>query len=243
MTTASLLRNPIERLTTADARKDIGIEVVPMSLDLALRWDRRVQPLINGHYAHATDHSDPKATRADVGWNWERLLDWAAVHNFGRLPGGHGPALAMSIVVTSHTDQFPIGMLTTVPQYRCSVAGASRQRAFAWFLADAPTEAYVWLGIPAVKNVALALLDCGIQASLDLGSDGALLLHAAPQGGTKLHRFYTRAGMARLPEGAPPITPFFRRGKSEQYYHFDATGSKRFCQTFDDFRRRLVERC
>lgn len=244
MPSTSLLKNPIARLTTMDPDLEADIEVIPMSHELAACWDRQVQPLIDGNYAHATPESDPKATRADVGWKWGRLLDLVAWHNFGRHVGGHSPAVAMSIVVRSEAGTpFPIGMLTAVPQYRCSVVGARKDRAFAWFLADAPMEAYEWLDIPAVKNVALALLDCGVQASLDVGADGSLLLRSAPHGGAKLHRFYTRAGMERLTDGAPPITPFFRRWHSEQYFHFDEVKSRAFCQTFDNFRKQLAQKC
>ena len=210
------------------------VQVVPMTERLAHIWHHSVQPRINANYRHAAKGVDDRTVRADVGWNWVRWRYLAGLHNLTSQVGGHGPALAMSIVVdTGTTGEFPIGMLTTVPQLNCTVLKERRDRGFGWFLADAPREVYEQLKTPAAKMVALALLDCGIQAALDLGQDGTFLLHAAPEGGDKLVRFYEhKVGMQRLPQDEPAITRVFRRWNSNEYFQFDDVRAKAFCNQF-----------
>ena len=205
---------------------------------LAYTWHHTVQPLIDTKYRHAAEGVADQMVRADVGWKWVQWLNLAKLHNFTRLAGSHGPALAMCLVVDTGTSgQFPIGMLTTVPQLNCVVSESRRKRGFCWFLADAPRAVYEKLNVPAAKNVALALLDSGIQATLDVGQDGTFLLHAAPEGGVKLTRFYQdKVGMQRLPVAEPAITRVFRRGGSNEYFHFDDVQAQFFCDRFRDYR-------
>jgi hypothetical protein len=39
--------------------------------------------------------------------------------------------------------------------------------------------------------------------------------------------------MEQLPAHADPITRFFRRGPSDEYFHFDEVQAKAFCLGFD----------
>jgi hypothetical protein len=214
------------------------VKVVPMTGRLAYIWHHSVQPHIDLNYRQAADGLPSHSIRADVGWNWVRWLNLAGLHNLTRSAGGHGPAWAMSLVVdTGETGAFPIGMLTTVPRLNCTVFQERRDRGFGWFLADAPKEVYGQLNAPIAKNVALALLDTGIQAALDSGQDGTFLLHAAPEGGDKLIRFYgEKVGMQRLPAGEPAITNIFRRSGSDEYFHFDDVRAQAFSAQFHAFR-------
>jgi len=126
-------------------------------------------------------------------------------------------------------------MLTAVPRLSSFAFGERLHRSFAWYLADAPQETYQdLLGRPYVKRVASALLDCAIQTAIDQGDDGTFLLHADPNGGKHLADFYRiKVGMQQLPAGAPPITRFWRRGNSDEYFHFDEVQAKAFCRQFD----------
>ena len=139
------------------------------------------------------------------------------------------------VVDTGATGWFTIGMLTMVPRLHTNALGLQRDRGFGWFLADAPAEAYVGiLKCPKVREVASALLECGIQASKDSGQDGSFLLHADPSGGDRLKDFYRlNCRMTQLPPNGPPVTLVFRRGKTDEYFHFDASQAAAFCQRFD----------
>jgi hypothetical protein len=235
----SMLQRPIKRTATKDTSRDLLVNVVPMTRELTYLWHEKVQPLVDNNYKHFDVTLPNTQIRADVGWNWVRWFYLAGLHNFSRIISRHGKALALCIVAdTGQTGIFPIGMLTVVPQLKCTVAGDSRERSFAWYLADAPKEVYTTLlNIPPAKNIALALLDCGIQAALDLNQDGTLLLHADPNGGTKLINFYgSTVGMQRLPANSGPITPIFRRDNSEEYFLLDDINSNAFCKTFDCYR-------
>lgn len=230
---SNVIPNSIRRLPTFESSSDMKVKVVPMTVRLAKIWHRHVQPLIDDNY-RLSSQQGTRPIRADVGWNWIRWRNVAGLHNITKALGGHGPALTMCIVVnTEGTGEFPIGMLATVPALKCTVFEENRDRGFGWFLSDAPRELYTKLGAPAAKMVALALLDCGIQATIQSGLDGAFLLHAAPEGGDKLLRFYTeKVRMERLPSNEPPFTPIFRRSKSNEYFYFDDVGATHFCSQF-----------
>ena len=238
---APVLQRPVRSLPSfngAGAPEDVLVEVVPMTARLAYIWHVQSQPLVNKHYVHDGAAGTGKRVRADVGWSWPKYLNLAGLHNLTiTLPGNpHGPALGLCLVVdTGPTGAFPIGMLTTVPRLWCTAFDAERARGFGWFLADAPQEVYTdVLKRGYVKRVATALLDCAIQAALDAGEDGTFLLHADPNGGQHLIDFYKgKVRMEQLPAGAAPITRFWRRANSEEYFHFDEVQAKAFCLEFD----------
>lgn len=234
------LKHPIRSLPVGEDEgiaPDVQVQVVPMTYALAAQWHTQVQPLIDAHFVHASKAGGDQRVRADVGWDWPKQLLLAGLHTrLMRLV--HGPAQALCLVVdTAETGVFPIGMLTIVPLMSCTAFGEERRRGFGWFLSDAPRQAYTeLLGSLPVRTVAPALLDCGIQATLDLGEDGTFLLHADPNGGEHLADFYVRKiGMQRLPEDSAPITPgLFRRFVAPaQYFHFDQVQAERYCLRFD----------
>jgi hypothetical protein len=233
------LNRPIKTLPSTDAvgqPVDISVSVVPMTLALAALWSRYVQPLVDANYQHDEPGALRQNVRADVGWNWNRIL-WLALGHTTTAPVTlSGRALAMSIVVKpSNAPAFPIGMLTAVPQLMCNVFANTRHRGFVWYLSDAPAEAYRQiLKTRPIKGVAPALIDCSIQATLDLTGDAAHLLHADPAGGDKLIDFYNdRCKMIRLPASHGPITPFFRRRNADEYFYFDHAGAAAYSAAYD----------
>ena len=234
-----VLKRPIKTLPSTDAagnQIDVAVSVVPMSSALIGRWASDIQPLIDNEYVHdASSAASGKPVRADVGWNWRLIYAYAAAHTVA-IGGGSGPALAMAIVVQpSGASSFPIGMLTAVPDFTCTAFGTTRSRGFAWFLSDAPQEVYTRvLHQPAVRGVAKALIDCSIQATLDRSFDGTHLLHADPNGGTKLTNFYVvKCGMTQLLNSNGPVTPVWRRGHPDEYFHFDKSAALSFCSKYD----------
>lgn len=244
MTIQDALNAPVRRLPSVDEAGqlvDVPVRVVRMTARLAKQWHAQVQPLVDRGYVVAPRAQPGQATRADVGWNWPRWRLLAGLHAAAaHLPGtASGPAIALSMVVeTGATGLFPVGMLTAVPRLHCNAFGTRRHRGFAWYLADAPGEAYTHLlRRPYIKDVAKVLLDCGIQAALDRGEDGTFLLHADPNGGDRLKAFYkVKCKMDQLPAGAPAITALFRRGNTDEYFHFDDLQAQNFCRQFDPSR-------
>lgn len=237
----SALNTPIKVMplasATANGDNNIKVQIVTMTIDLAIRWHARVQPLVDRNYTTASQSSSGQRTRADVGWDWRFIFTLSKLYSLGSLAQPRsGPAVALAMVVdTGATGLFPIGMLTTVPRLFTNALGSQRDRGFGWFLADAPSEAYAGiLKCPKVREVAAALLDCGVQATKDEGHDGRFLLHADPRGGDRLKDFYRVAcRMTQLPINGPAVTPVFRRGPTDEYFHFDATQAGTFCQRFD----------
>jgi hypothetical protein len=127
-------------------------------------------------------------------------------------------------------------MLIVVGRFECVVDGNGRERVFTWYLADAPRELYeATARVPRVLGVARALLDCALQYGFGAGRDGAMLLHAAPEGGDRLLRFYEAGcGLVRIPPEAPRVSP--ARAQDGRYFHFDDEGGRQYAAEFDAYR-------
>lgn len=218
---------------------DIVVEAKAMTVSHVNTWHSVIQPIVDSHYQRWSPGQADASTRADVGWDWAHMHALVMLHNAGyALPGGQsGPAYGFALVIHGDgAEEVPIGMLTVVPLFNSTVFGQTRQRTFAWFLADAPGEFYAAIGLPPVLAVAKALLDTAIQSGLASATDGSLLLHADPAGGPKLPAFYgSRCGMQQLNAGEPAVS-LLRRGHTDEYFHFDEAGATRFCQQFDNRR-------
>lgn len=231
----AVLNRPIRSLPSVDAtgqEVQVAVSVVSITSGHLKLWETHVQPLIDRHYCHhGKDSPSKRGIRADAGWNWRSIYLYAAVHS--RV---HKPALAMCLVVKqAGAPEFPIGMLTVVPQLPCTAFGVMRDRGFAWYLADAPAEVYrEVLKVPGIKGVAMVLLDCSLQATLDASGDGTHLLHADPKGGPKLTDFYIeRCGMTRLPTSNGPVTNVLRRENPSEYFHFNDDQAQAFCGKYE----------
>lgn len=236
------LCRPIVSLDSKDALdQPIQIVVTPkyMSERLVSLWRKYVQPLVDSNYVHAQRERDGLRVRADVGWKWQRILTLAKIWDAYAQMSNSGGSIALCMVVELEDfGDFPIGMLTVVPGFESNAFGQTRCRSFAWYLADAPKEVYSdLLRRHPVKGVAHALIDCSVQAGLDAGDDGALLLHADPRGGARLQGFYREScGMTPLPMSEPRISRL-RFAPSEEYFHFDAAQAKLYSARFDHRRQ------
>jgi hypothetical protein len=127
----------------------------------------------------------------------------------------------------------PIGLLTMVPEFVCTVQQHSRPRGFVWYLSDAPREHYAQLQVERARGVAPALLDIAIQTRIDLGVDRCTILHADPNGGPDLSAFYRRCKMNQLPrgQGISPLRPGWRN--DGRYFQMDDPTAMQFCAGFD----------
>lgn len=206
-----------------------------MSERLVALWHRHVQPLVDANYVHSQRARAGLRVRADVGWKWERIVTLARIWDaYAPLSESTGSLSICMVVELGDAEDFPLGMLTVVPGFVSNALGQERRRSFAWYLSDAPREVYTdLLRRHPVRGVAHALVDCSIQAGLENEGDGTLLLHADPQGGTKLHHFYqVDCGMTRLPAGDPRISRL-RFAPSEEHFHFDVAQASAYCARFD----------
>jgi hypothetical protein len=237
------LKRPIRRLPykgkLGDPEGAYPVEVVDMDDTMVRRWHEHVQPLIDAQYRPWSPGSDERWVRADVHWNWWKIRAYAGCHNFAaRWPGNQsGKAVACCLTLAGEeADWVPVGMLTVVPRFRCTVDGANRDRSFVWYLSDAPEEHYRKLRIEPMQGVARALIDTALQARIDLGFDAAALLHAAPEGGGKLQKFYEKAcGMTRVVGGSERISAL-RAMRPGEYFKMDGRAAQAFCSRHDIYR-------
>lgn len=239
------LTRPIKTLGLSENQGRIEIKIVPMIWSHIEFWHTYVQPLIDLNYVPSAPGISPQKVRADVGWDWWKNYALCQLHNFATVaPGNYSSqAIALTVVgVSTSADgnegaHIPIGMLTVVPKFNCNVHNTYIKRAFAWYLADAPSEFYRdTMNVAPVKGVAMTLLDSVIQSGLDAGGNGCTLLHADPNGGQKLVDFYTqKCGMVQLEPGQAVVS-FLRRWNIEEYFHMDETQAQRFCANFDKWR-------
>jgi hypothetical protein len=215
------------------------VEIVAMDESLVDTWHSTVQPRIDAQYGTWPEERDPRFIRADVHWNWRHNLRLAQLHNFAtRVPGNRsGKSVAWSLVLTdAGAKRFPIGMLTVVPDFNCTVEGVSGSRSFVWYLSDAPAECYHDLGIRPARGVAKVLIDTALQTRLEMGLDGASLLHADPRGGEKLLKFYeTGCGMLRVDDTGERIS-IFRPMRPGEYFRMEDAEARLFCSKLDSNR-------
>jgi len=235
------LSQPVKRVHYGPKGSDTyyDVAVVPMSVHIAAEWHAQVQPLIDRLYSPWQGSGQPGKVRADVTWDWTRNLLLAQAYNsigFNRSPH---PAFAWSLVLRSEdgADQVPIGMLTVAPQFHATLAGPPRDRAFVWYLADAPVEFYQHLQIEEAHGVASALVDTAIQTRLDLlaGIDASTFLHADPAGGPRLIAYYSKHGMTRV-MGSGPRVSLCRPFKTGEYFLMDDPLARSFCARLNPYR-------
>lgn len=234
------LRNPIISLPCKGEGERVGevvVKVTPMTWRHVSFWHTEVQSLIDAHYRHWRSDLPMRDVRADVGWDWTKIYGLHLLHNTAcYIPGNKsGPALAMALVVITEDDEeIPIGLITVVPEFECTLDHVSGKRTFAWYLADAPVSFYRnVLNTDPVVSVAAALIDTAIQSGIEAGMDGSLLLHADPNGGQRLANFYLqRCKMKQLSLDSGPLS-IFRRKNLDQYFYMSAAVAAAFSDDFD----------
>lgn len=173
--------------------------------------------------------------RADVGWNWPNLLRRA--HWLNLLTKEYCSCWSMLSFdgYRAGAKLRPIGMLIIVPRLESTVEAEQRPRMFTWYLADAPGELYATWEVAPLRNVATGLLDTALQLASHHGQDGEMLLHAAPSGGSRLLRFYSRTcGMTCVSKSSTRIS--LSRSSDGRYLICKKAQSRAFCQSFNDYR-------
>jgi hypothetical protein len=219
-----MLRGLIRRLPLRGSTDFIDVNIRPGTIDDARTWHEQVQP-----YMH-------KNKRVDAAWNWPSMLKrYSFIESLRRrdvslfcleLPGKKGNAVPLALMMLS--EGYP------------AIDGSGQGSVFLWYLAKAPSPALNALGY-AFASPALvleALLDTAIQRSYELGYDGRVGLHAAPEGGIDLfckYRDDTRMTAllrkAVLSQGRRMLT-----GNDDRYFWTGPDLSRSLSKSFDYLR-------
>ncbi|WP_321818770.1 MULTISPECIES: hypothetical protein [unclassified Paraburkholderia] len=200
-------------------------------------WHRNIQPLVNQHYRLHSDTTDTsRRVRADVGWNWWHYASYALGHNLAVRSHSAPPSLvcgwAMMLALQGQKPaRVPVGLLTAVPDFVCHVGGTTGGRGFVWYLSNAPAEFFRdKIKAPALEGIAEALLDTTIQTRLDFCGDATTLLHAEPEGGSRLQSFYRGLGMKEVTMSER--VSLFRGAKPGEYFGFEDKEARTFADRF-----------
>ncbi len=164
-------------------RKDgsgyVSIRIRPMNLEHAHYWDRRVQPAIR----------NAKPARADRLWNWKTL--WATFPLALRLKGFN--CIGWTVLMPNDAgDIVTAGMALLIEDYPHLPAGNPKEAVFTWFIAAAPDDVLMHLGVTAVPSLGQILVDTALTSSDVLGTQGRIGLHCASAGGSRLYNFYLK---------------------------------------------------
>lgn len=239
------IKNPIKRLPVKGSSSFATVRVVPMTRRLLNIWHDQIQPLIDQNYS--THPCDPdERIRADVGWNWKTFSYHALAHDAAFVANKNRSTIKLCVVAVpedpNHTPEeyFPIGMLILVPKFECNTPTRA-DRAFTWYMSNAPREAYDHYLKDAhgkgvrIEGVAKMLLDCVVQAAIDIQADGTMLLRAATEGGKHLKRFYGDCRLRSLGYNNGPIS-FVRRKNPEEYFLLNKTNANIMARHGDPLR-------
>jgi hypothetical protein len=176
--------------------------------------------------------------RADVKWSWS---NWFLMHRVNSwmcaMRSKPGVSQAVCMVARKEGRIIPIGMLTLVPSFLCTILNDKRHRAYTWYLSDAPREFYSKaLSVTKIDHLARALLDYTVQAGSCANQNISLVLRADKNGGQRLRDWYEGCGMSALPETHPNISPMRFLVSRAGYFNLKAEKSKEFCQFLDVYR-------
>jgi hypothetical protein len=204
----------------ADGVRRIAVEVKELDdthLDL---WNRHVQPFIAS-----------MGKRPDRNWNWSLI---ASTTSLFRLQGQEPAAYAATCVDDQGTE-FPCAMLQIVGRYT-ALDSPGQSGVFVWYLADAPREALECrFHRPTIPRLLGRIaLDTAVVHAMQDGQDGRTGLHAAPEGGDRLLKWYEQAGMKRLPRFRRIIRG--ARSNDGRYFFYDPEDARKAVVALNDWR-------
>ena len=188
------------------------LKVVLMTLDHAVFWDRVIQPRI-------LRMSD----RADRFWSWTFFRTILVLSQQAR--GRQGIGL-VTMLRADNGKAIPAAMSMLIDPYFDfgSAPAWSRDSAFVWFLASAPAEILVSLGVSDPPSLGRVCLDNALVYSVNAGLLGKIGLHCAAAGGQRLFDFYEDKHLIPLPKGGKlPI----RRENDGRFFYTDAVSANR----------------
>jgi hypothetical protein len=168
-----------------------AVAIAPMELAHLDLWETEIQPAIR-----------EMPDRADADWRWRTL----AGPYITASPSFQSMTFAAMTLGVSSSRFIPCGLLLLIknaPYLR----DQRRRSTYVWYLTRAPSSVLGARGLLSPAQIpkfpGVLLLDAAICISLNSGWEGRVGLHAAPEGGDKLLRFYTDNGMLALDAKRP----------------------------------------
>jgi hypothetical protein len=156
---------PIKRLPISGAQTYVDVLVECVGLKEAQYWDQNIQPEI------------VKQNRLDAKWRWPAYFEWYSASESLRK---RNISLYQIGVPAAAGKKAPLALMLLSEGYNALAGGG--KSVFVWYLATAPSQALANLGVHYAKPELLlpAIIDTAIQRSMELGYDGRIGLHAAP---------------------------------------------------------------
>lgn len=156
----------------------IALRVGLMRSQDAAFWQRSVHPFIE-----SSQHP-----RADRHWDWRVLRRVLPLAQYLR----QRRCLALTTFARSDRDEaVPVAMHLLIERYPHLPQPQERQASFLWFLAAAPKEAFLPLGLSGPPpSLGRVCIDTALVASFIAGCEGRIGLHCAAAGGVRLVSFY-----------------------------------------------------
>lgn len=218
-----MYRRFISRLPIKHSTAFTDIVVRECGLPEAMTWHAAIQPFV-----------DPK--RPDARWDWPSL--YRTWHTREKLLGRNVSLFCVELPATDGSS-VPCALMLLSEGYP-SLDGNTSDSVFLWYVATAPDVALHKLGVSFGRPSHLleSLVDTAIQRSYELGYDGRVGLHAAPEGGDWLYTLYRdRVRMTALRSNAA-LTWGRRlhRGNDGRYFWSDPKLSQSLCNSLDYLR-------
>jgi hypothetical protein len=199
----------------------VDIKIDHMTVADALFWDATVQKDILRNALDERAAGKP-LSRPDAWWSWFGFRVLCPLSQLLRARR----CRALTIFVRNDLGLgVPAAMLMLIEGYPWIFSGNSLNTSvFTWFLAAAPSESLLNLGVPDPPSLGRILIDTAIVSSLSLGLKGQMWLHAAPSGGAGLLSFYVKTCKLRaLDQGRSLPTGKLSDGRHCYSYHNLAT--------------------
>ena len=131
-------------------------------------------------------------------------------------------------------DDFPLGMVALLENERWP-GDHDRAAVYVWYLTGAPNTAVTRCGDPRLLTT--AALDIAVTVGLNGAATGRLWLHALPEGGDPLLRWYTAKGLERVPANLTlPSALLIPRENDGRYFKLTTRGAAEFSRGLDGYR-------
>jgi hypothetical protein len=189
------ISNPITRLPVKGNGTQINTDLIEAGLRELEVWDSRMQAFAKSE------------GRADANWIWPKLhracafwekLRRRKLRTFQYMVHGVDPFLHNKRIA------LPVAQVMVAAGYPYCM-DKSKKCVMLWKLAKVPDSALHPYQLPNV-SVFKQMIDVAIQHSIDTGTDGRIMLHAAQAGGQDLMDSYSGIGLLPVPRNVSILT-------------------------------------
>lgn len=198
----------------------IPIRTSIMSMEHAVIWDLRIQPLIL---------SGP--VRADRYWSWALLRSVFPIAQYAKR---RRRCLALTTLIRNQSGQaVPAAMSLFIEGYPYLPA-TGQESVFVWFISSAPETALAHLGVQMIPSLGRILIDTALVASINMGLEGRIGLHCTAAGGDRLRNFYlNHCKLNNLPQDA---TMPIGRANDGRFFYADEILADSLVQELNPYR-------